>query len=112
MAKHRPREEFDGCPSVNADADAVRLLDGIEDNLLRCRKQETPRSPQPCWLTLAGDGDSGTPADTVAGSDLAHPKPVCGAILQSLGGQLGLGAQCDHRRTSTRKHSRNIATPQ
>jgi hypothetical protein len=68
---------------VSTQMQMLRLLDAVEDNLLLCRKQEDPPPP---LGTLAGDGHSGGPADSVACLHFADVKPVCGGVLERLSG--------------------------
>jgi hypothetical protein len=68
---------------VSTQTQRLQLLDAVENNLLRCRKQEAP----PSWRwTLAASNYPRSPAYSVAEWDLADRKPVCGAVLQSLCG--------------------------
>ena len=68
---------------VSTQTQRLQLLDAVENNLLRCRKQEAP----PSWRsTLAADSYPGSPAYSVADWHLADRKPVCGAVLEGLCG--------------------------
>jgi hypothetical protein len=68
---------------VSTQTQRLQLLDAVENNLLRCRKQEAP----PSWRwTLAADSYSRSPAYSVAEWHLADPKPVCSAVLEGLCG--------------------------
>jgi hypothetical protein len=109
-ANRHPREDL-VVVLVSAQMQMLRLLDGTEDNLLLCRKQERPvgvasgalnsmfnstRQAPDSALCYHARG----PADTRTDSHLANGEAPAGTELQGFSGKLRPCREGDDRRPS------------